>query len=184
MKLLYSFLALLFLPFCGMAQQQDVSKIFADKNVSKVTYAMKHPMHDWEGVSKDVNAVIVYNKATKNVDQVVVSLKVDSFDSGNSNRDSHALEVLEGLKFPKVTFVSTKIKPNDNTLMIDGNLTFHGVSKPISISVIRNDAANKISFDGKFDVLLSDFKVDRPSLFGVKTEDVINLKFNLSFDIK
>lgn len=182
MKLLYSFLALSLFPFCVTAQ--DASKIFADKSISKVTYAMKHPMHDWEGVSKDVNAVIVYNNATKNVDQVVVSLKVDSFDSGNSNRDSHALEVLEGLKFPKVTFVSTKIKPNGNTLVIDGNLTFHGVSKPITISVNRNDAANKLSFDGKFDVLLSDYKVDRPSLFGVKTEDFINLKFNLSFNTK
>lgn len=184
MKLLYSFLALLLLSLSGMAQQQDVSKIFADKSVSKVIYAMKHPMHEWEGVSKDVNAVIVYNKSAKTVDQVVVSLKVDSFDSGNSNRDSHALEVLEGLKFPKVTFVSTKIRPNGNTLVIDGNLTFHGVSKPITISVNRNETANKITFDGKLDVLLSDYKVDRPSLFGVKTEDFINLKFNLSFNTK
>lgn len=184
MKLLYSFLALLLLSLSGMAQQQDVSKIFADKSVSKVIYAMKHPMHEWEGVSKDVNAVIVYNKSAKTVDQVVVSLKVDSFDSGNSNRDSHALEVLEGLKFPKVTFVSTKIRPNGNTLVVDGNLTFHGISKPITISVNRNETANKTTFDGKFDVLLSDYKVDRPSLFGVKTEDFINLKFNLSFNTK
>jgi polyisoprenoid-binding protein YceI len=184
MKLLYSFLTLSLLSFSGMAQQQDISKIFADKSVSKVIYAMKHPMHEWEGVSKDVNAVVVYNKTAKTVDQVVVSLRVDSFDSENSNRDSHALEVLEGLKFPKVTFVSTKIKPSGNVLVIDGNLTFHGISKPITISVNRNDAANKTVFDGKFDVLLSDYKVDRPSLFGVKTEDFINLKFNLSFNIK
>jgi polyisoprenoid-binding protein YceI len=184
MKLLYSFLALSLISFSGMTQQQDVSKIFADKSVSKVIYSMKHPMHEWEGVSKDVNAVIVYNKSAKTIDQVVVSLKVDSFDSGNSNRDSHALEVLEGLKFPKVTFVSTKIKPNGNALSIDGNLTFHGVTKPITISVNRNETANKMTFDGKFDVVLSDYKVDRPSLFGVKTEDFINLKFNLSFNTK
>ncbi|GGD73883.1 hypothetical protein GCM10011514_42480 [Emticicia aquatilis] len=166
------------------AQQQDAIKVFADKGVSTITYAMKHPMHEWEGVSKDVNAVIVYNKATKAVEQVVVSLKVDSFDSGNSNRDSHALEVLEGLKFPKVTFVSTKIRPNGNTLAIDGNLTFHGIVKPITLTVRRDDGSSKINFDGKFDVLLSDYKVDRPSLFGVKTEDVVNLKFNLSFNVK
>ncbi len=184
MKLLYSFLALSLISLSGFAQQQDVSKVFADKSVSKVTYAMKHPMHEWEGVSKDVNAVIVYNKVTKNIDQVVVSLRVDSFDSGNSNRDSHALEVLEGLKFPKVTFVSTKIKPNGNVLVIDGNLTFHGVSKPITFSVTREDNAYKSVFGGKFDVLLSDYKVDRPSLFGVKTEDIINLKINLSFNLK
>lgn len=184
MKLKYSVLVLSLISFLGTAQQQDVSKIFADKSVSRVTYAMKHPMHEWEGVSKDVNAVMVYNKATKSIDQVVVSLKVDSFDSGNSNRDSHALEVLEGLKFPKVTFVSTKIKPNGNTWVIDGNLTFHGVSKAITMTVNQKEANNKMSFDGKFEVLLSDYKVDRPSLFGVKTEDIINLKYNLSFNLK
>ncbi len=170
--------------FLGIAQQQDVSKIFADKSVSKVKYAMKHPMHEWEGISKDVNAVMVYNKANKTIDQMVVSLRVDSFDSGNSNRDSHAIEVLEGLKFPKVTFVSTKIKPNGNVLSVDGNLTFHGITKPITFNVNQNTAGNKVSFDGKFEVLLSDYKVDRPSLFGVKTEDFINLSFNLSFIIK
>lgn len=184
MKLLCNFLALLLIHFVSLAQTQDISKIFADKSVSTISYSMKHPMHEWEGVSKDVNAVIVYNKTSKTVDQVVVSVKVDGFDSGNSNRDSHALEVLEGLKFPKVTFVSTKIKPNGNNLIIDGNLTFHGIVKPITILVNRKDATNKISFNGKFDVLLSDYKVDRPSLFGVKTEDIINLKFNLSFNIK
>ena len=83
-----------------------------------------------------------------------------------------------------MTFVSTKVKPNGNILSIDGNLTFHGVTKSITITANRNDTANKITFEGKFDVLLSDYKVDRPSLFGVKTEDFINLKFNLSFNIK
>lgn len=184
MKSFNRFLVLLLLPMSLVAQQQDAIKVFADKGVSIITYAMKHPMHEWEGVSKDVNAVIVYNKVTKAVEQVVVSLKVDSFDSGNSNRDSHALEVLEGLKFPKVTFVSTKIKPNGNMLTIDGNLTFHGVVKPITFIVRREDGASKINFEGKFDVLLSDYKVDRPSLFGVKTDDIVNLKFNLSFNVK
>lgn len=184
MSLKYSILVLMLISFLGVAQQQDVSKIFADKSVSKVKYAMKHPMHEWEGVSKDVNAVMVYNKASKTIEQMVVSLKVDSFDSGNSNRDSHALEVLEGLKFPKVTFVSTKIKPNGNVLSVDGNLTFHGITKPITLTVNQNTAASKLSFDGKFEVLLSDYKVDRPSLFGVKTDDFINLTFNLSFVLK
>ncbi len=184
MKSFNRFLVLLLLPISLVAQQQDAIKVFADKGVSTITYAMKHPMHEWEGVSKDVNAVIVYNKATKTVEQAVVSLRVDSFDSGNSNRDSHALEVLEGLKFPKVTFVSTKIKPNGNGLIIDGNLTFHGVVKPITLTVRREDGTSKINFEGKLDVLLSDYKVDRPSLFGVKTDDIINLKFNLSFNVK
>lgn len=163
--------------------QQDLVKILADKSVSTITYEMKHPMHDWEAVCKDVNAVIVYNKTTKGVEQVGVSLKVQAFDSGNPNRDSHALEVLEALKYPKVTFVSTKIKAAAEMITVEGNLTFHGITKPITIIATREDFVNKLVFDGKFDVSLTDYKVERPSLFGMKTDDMLHFKFKLIFKL-
>lgn len=171
---------LLFVVF-AFSPKTDSRKIVADKKSSTVTYAMSHPAHDWEGVCKDVNAVIVYDDATKAISQVAVSLKVDAFDSGNANRDSHALEVLEGLKYPKVTFTSNKLKKDSNTLTAEGNLTFHGITKPITITVTRTDSDKKIMLDGKFDILLSQFQVERPSLFGLKTKDEVKLSFKVFF---
>lgn len=181
---IYKLVIALLLPLVGFAQQKDAVKMMADKSTSVVTYAMKHPMHDWEGVCKDVNSVLVMDKSSKTIEQVVVSLKVETFDSGNSNRDSHALEVLEGLKFPKVTFVSSKIVTNANNVIVDGNLTFHGVTKPITIVTKRQDQSDKLIIDGKFDVLLTDYKIERPSLFGVKTEDLVSMRFRLQFTLK
>jgi polyisoprenoid-binding protein YceI len=188
MKTLSKILVTILFPLMAFSQQ-DLTKIFADKSVSTITYEMKHPMHDWEAVCKDVNAVLIYskvsdlNKAAKSIEQIAVSLKVQSFDSGNPNRDSHGLEVLEALKYPKVTFVSTKIKTAAEMLTVEGNLTFHGITKPITIVATREDFVNKLVFEGKFDVSLTDYKVERPSLFGMKTDDILHFTFKYIFKL-
>lgn len=184
MRALENFIAILIL-FIVFAFSIDVEsrKIVADKKTSTVTYAMSHPAHDWEGVCKDVNAVIMYDDNTKNISQVAVSLKVNAFDSGNANRDSHAIEALDGLKYPKVTFTSNKIKNDNNTLIAEGNLNFHGVTKPVTISVSRTDSDKQIVLDGKFDILLSQFQIERPSLFGIKTRDEVKLGFKVFFPL-
>ncbi|GAB4052860.1 hypothetical protein [Spirosoma litoris] len=66
-------------------------KLIADKKISTVTYTMHHPLHTWDGVSHDVNCALMYDEATKAVESVAVVIKVATFDSKDSNRDSHAL---------------------------------------------------------------------------------------------
>ena len=51
---------------------------------------------------------------------------VRDFDSKNSNRDNNALEILQVLKFPKLSF-SNEIDLEDNTLDFLGGLNFHGI---------------------------------------------------------
>jgi polyisoprenoid-binding protein YceI len=177
-------LLFLIIPLVSFKPKSDNNiKIVADKRTSKVTYNMRHPMHSWEGVCKDVNAVLLLNGSTRMIEQVAVAIRVDAFNSGNPNRDSHALEVLEALKYPKVTFSGSNIKVSKEILTVEGNLTFHGISKPITIVATREDFVNKLVIDGKFDVSLTDFKVERPSLIGMKTDDIINLKFQLIFNL-
>ena len=162
----------------------DNRKLIADKSVSLVTYAMSHPMHSWEGTCKDVNAIIVINEKTRVIEQIAVALQLDTFNSGNANRDSHALEVMESLKFPRVIFTSNKIKVAAEMLSIEGNLNFHGITKPLTIIASREDFVNKLVVDGKFDVSLNEFKVERPTLMGLKTNDKMSLKFKVIFDLR
>jgi polyisoprenoid-binding protein YceI len=157
-------------------------KLMADRAKSTVTYAMKHPMHDWEGVSRAVNAALVYDDATKQVQQVAVAIPVASFDSKNQNRDSHMVEVLDGLKHPNVTFSSQDIKTNaDGSLTANGKLTFHNVTKPVSIQATRREQNGQWTLDGSFVVKLTDFNVERPTLLAVPTEDQFKLSFSLVF---
>ncbi|GAB2597244.1 YceI family protein [Spirosoma areae] len=159
-------------------------KLVADKALSTVSYAAKHPLHNWEGVSKEVNCAIIYNDDTKQPENVAVSLKVASFDSDNNNRDSHAIEVLDGLKYPNVTFVSSDIKAGENgALTAKGTLTFHGVAKPATLQATRKDAGGKMTITGEFPVSMADHNIERPSLMGLKTEDGMILRFNVVFTL-
>ena len=167
---------------CAVAAPLAKRKLVADKALSTVGYAAKHPLHDWAGLSRAVNCAVTYNDDTKQIENVAVSIKVATFDSGNSNRDSHMMEVLDGLKYPNVTFVSSDVKTGaDGALTATGNLTFHGVTKPATLQATRKDVGGKMTITGEFPVSMTAHNVERPSFMGMKTEDMMTLRFNAVF---
>ncbi len=169
---------------CSVAAPLTKRKLMADKVGSTVSYAAKHPLHAWEGISRAVNCAVTYNDETKQIENVAVSIKVASFDSGNSNRDSHALEVLDGLTYPNVTFVSSDVKTApDGSITATGNLTFHGVTKPATLQATRKDTDGKMRLTGEFPISLTAHSVERPSFLGLKTQDIMTLGFNVVFPL-
>ena len=175
------FIGLLF--FTTITHGQDKKKLEADKKLSFMQYAMKHPMHDWDAKSTNNKCVVVYNSKTSLLEAVAVIIPVRSFDSGNSNRDSHALEALEALKFPNVTFSANQIQETNNQLSIKGNLTFHGVTKPIEIIAKKTIADNNLKVEGKFEINMKDYGVEPPGLMGIRANEKINLNFNMVFNL-
>jgi polyisoprenoid-binding protein YceI len=175
-SLLLSFISMAVPPATGR------TKLVIDKTRSTATYTMKHPMHIWDGVSRDVNGAMIYNTDTKQMESVAIVIKVASFDTKNANRDSHAIEVLEGIKYPTVSFTAQDIRPNaDGTLAVTGKLTFHGISKPLTVQATRQETNDGFRIDGTFPVSLTDFQIEKPSLMMVPVEDVMALKFSLVF---
>jgi polyisoprenoid-binding protein YceI len=77
--------------------------------------------------------------ADKPEDSVVeISVDTDSIDTSEPNRDAHLRsgDFLEADKFPKMTFVSTKIEHGgDTSWKLTGDLTIHGVTKPVVLDV-------------------------------------------------
>lgn len=178
-KLVYAVLM-----FCGLtANAQEKLKIEADKKTSSVTYSMKHPMHEWDAISKESKCVMVLNKTTNKIEAIAVVIPVKSFDSDNSNRDSHAIEVLEALKFPNVSFSSNTIVENNESVTATGNLTFHGVTKKVEITGTKKSSKEKTVLSGAFQIKMTDYKIEVPGLMGIKAEDLIKLKFNMNFNI-
>jgi polyisoprenoid-binding protein YceI len=175
-------LVILALSIFSFTAIQAQKKLTVDKASSKVIYAMKHPMHEWTGTNKDVNAVLVYDEATKTIKQVAVSLKVSGFDSGNSNRDSHMVEVLESIKYPSISFSSNTIVIAGDKVTAKGNLTFHGVTKPIEITGTLKEAGKKLQINSDFTVLLTDYKITKPTLLGVASENELKMKLDVSFN--
>ncbi len=181
MKSLLSLLILILLSSWVSAQESPQVKFYAEKSQSSITYAMKHPLHSWEGTSKDVNSVILADKNRKTITQAAVSVKISSFDSQNANRDSHTIEVTDAIKYPNISFASSSIKQEGDNLQITGKLTFHGVSKEITINAEKKFVNNKAEITGNFSVNMKDYNIDPPSLMAMETDEEIKLTFDLVY---
>ncbi len=159
----------------------DKRKISADTGSSYIAYTMEHPLHNWDARSAAVRCIMVYDGDAGKIEAVAVVAPVKSFDSGNTNRDSHAIEVLEGLKYPNVTFSSTSVTDDGSRLQVKGNLNFHGVTQPVSFSAVRKTEKGIMNVSGDFAVNMTDYKIDPPTLMGVKTKEIIRLTFGMNF---
>jgi polyisoprenoid-binding protein YceI len=167
-------LAILFLVTVTKAQTK---KIQADKKESSVTYQMTHPLHEIEATSKDIGCWVDLDPAKKEITHAYVQIDVTTFNSGNSNRDSHAMEVIDAISYPKVKFSSTSITQNGDKLKITGKLTFHGITKEITFDALPKWESNKVNVTGNFVISLTEFKVERPSLLMIPVKDELRFSF-------
>jgi len=157
------------------------SKHSASKDTSTLTYVLIHPLHRIEGTSKEVTCEIEYDDATHTVLQASFSADLISFDSGNSNRDSHALETLEALMYPTVSFRSTDITTHAMDLNVKGELTFHGRTKPMSFVATAEESGDGLKITGSAKVSLTEFEIERPSLLMIPVKDTLSISFSLTF---
>ncbi len=159
-------------------------KYQADKEQSFITYKLTHPLHEVEATSHKA-LCLIYADATKHeIMNVLVEVPVSTFDSGNSNRDSHAMEVINAISIPTAKFVSDKVEQNGDSLMVYGKLTFHGVTKDIEIDAFTDWSGDRLIVDGKFEISLTAFKVDRPSLLLIPVNDTLKFTIKQVFDLK
>ena len=146
---------------------------------SLITYFGVHYLHKWEGSTSDVKGVVSYDK---NIDQYECSISVplNTFSSGNDNRDSNMLVYCKAFDFPNINFQSTSIKVNESTLEIEGKIEFAGEEREIKTNAKLNSLDNNLfAIEGELDILLSEFKVERPSLLFVEIEDLVKIKYSI-----
>lgn len=179
-KFLVLFISLHFYLVLGQPNSTD-ERWSIDKNSSEIIYSGKHFLHAWSGKNKKINGLLFIDQASNEVNKIAVLLYVNDFDSGNSNRDSHSLEVLNALKFPEIRFYSENIISDGNSTTFKGSLEFHGktISKDILTVVNRKD--NKIQLEGDFKISLNEFGIKAPSFMLAEIEDLIDLSFSLEF---
>jgi polyisoprenoid-binding protein YceI len=160
------------------------SKHAAVKDKSSMTYVLIHPLHRIEGVSHDVNCAIEYDDATHAITHATFSADVSSFDSGNSNRDSHAMEILEALLYPTVSFESSSIVADGSSLKVTGDLTFHGTTKSVAFSAIEKDSSGTMNISGGANISLTAFNIERPSLLMIPVQDTLSISFTVVFPMQ
>ena len=147
-----------------------------DLNESFISYDGKHPAHNWTGISKEIQGTFELNKEDLTQSKVDLFVPVFSFDSKNANRDSNMLDVVEEYYYPYVRFISSKIEKVDDGFNVVGNLSFHGITKEFTIPVSLTQDDKRIVVESDFSIMLTDFKIRRPSLLTIKIRNQIDIK--------
>ena len=155
------------------------STLMINNEKSTISYNAKHVLHAWDGVNDNISGVIIYDSV---ISKIAIAAKVVDFDSGNSGRDSHSLEVLEALKFPNIKFYSDDISIKGNAITFNGDIEFHGQKKPITVLGTIDDNESLINVTGKFQIIPTEFSIKLPSFMLIEMEDYLNISFDIQFD--
>lgn len=154
---------------------------------SSLSYVLVHKFHEVVGTSTVVEgrARLLPGGGV----QVMVRAAVDSFDSGNGNRDAHMQEVTEAARFPLVTFKAAgaltppATYPATVALELAGEVGFHGVSRAVKVPVtVTFTSPKEASAEGTLTLSLEAHGVERPSLLFVKVDDALVVKARLRLE--
>ena len=83
-----------------------------------------------------VSGTITNDPAAPDKSKVDLEVKTDTLDTGYAQRDKDikSPDFLNAKQFPLITFKSTSVqKVNDQQYTVTGDLTFHGVTKPLTV---------------------------------------------------
>lgn len=72
---------------------------------------------------------------------VQAAIQIEDLQTGVQKLDEHLMtnQFFDAAKFPAAIFVSTSVKQKStNKLIVNGNLTVHGVTKPVTLNVTIN----------------------------------------------
>ena len=146
-----------------------------------IAYEVFHPLHQSVGVSHAGKGKAVCHGGWCDL---LIAVPVKSFDSGDSNRDLHMLQVTRGAQFPMV-IVRTRL-PDDasssTTIHADLEIQFAGQTaqyKQISFQRATEGGAARIS--GTISVALSDFKIDPPRLLSIPVKKDIQVRVDMTW---
>jgi len=115
----------------------------------------------FDGHFEKFDAAIAYDPAHLDASKFDVTVDLASARTGDSDRDTAlpGSDFFDVAKFPKAHFVTTAFHQNGGTVTADGNLTLHGVTKPVSLTVNFTPNGKAATLDVKGTVPRLDFGV-------------------------
>ncbi|MFZ2237287.1 MAG: YceI family protein [Dokdonella sp.] len=133
------------------------------------------------------SGTIVFDEAKPEASSVEVSFPLTGMDSHVSKLNEHLKgeEFFDAAKFPEITFKSSKVEKaaGTNAFTVTGDLTIHGVTKPVVLAATLNSAemhpmkkVPAIGFDATTTLKRSDFGV---AAYVPKVSDEIKVRITV-----
>ena len=137
------FIAITSLVITNVANAQSTYTL--DKNHTKIEFIATHfEISNVEGRFKNINAT--FNSKKEDFSDAIIQVQIDvkSIDTDIEMRDNDLKSEswFDVNKYPTIIFNSTSFKKiNGKNYKLEGNITIHGITKPISLDVIYNGKA-------------------------------------------
>lgn len=138
-----------------------------DKVHSSNVFRIKHlDTSYFHGRFNDMDGAITWNEADPAASTFAVEIKASSVDTNSQGRDNHlkSADFFNAAQFPSLTFTSTGIeKSGDSAYKLTGDLTIHGVTRPITVDLAKTGAGKNqrgrdlIGFETTFTIKRTDF---------------------------
>ena len=124
---------------------------------------------------------------------VEATIVAASIDTNQEQRDTHvrSADFLDVEKYPSLSFTSTAVRPSGEAYEVDGELTIHGVTKPVTLELELNGftpdlhGGTRAGFSAKTEINRQDFGVSyNGPIPGTDNAMVLSDKIALTLEIE
>jgi polyisoprenoid-binding protein YceI len=105
---------------------------------SGAVFTVKHMMvSNVTGRFSNVKGTVLYDEKNLAKSSIDATIDVETVNTNDGKRDGHlkAPDFFDAAKYPQMKFQSTKFYKDGGTIKVDGNLTLHGVTKPVTLTL-------------------------------------------------
>ena len=147
-------------------------------NDGEIIFFSYAPIEDIKAVNKKVSAAFDISN-----NDIVFQLYISDFNFRKKLMQTHFNEnYLESDIFPKANFVGKVFALEDDSAIVRGLLTIHGVSKEIEANGMFIKNNNSIKISSEFNVKLEDYNVSIPTIvmYKIAEEILVNVVIKLN----
>ena len=122
-----------------------------DKSHSEADFSVKHMgISTVHGSFRGVSGTIRFEAGNPAVWSVEAAIDATSIDTGVADRDKHlkSADFFEVEKYPTMTFKSTSVKADGSSYLVTGDLTLHGITKPVTL-ILEAPGNEQVGMDAK-----------------------------------
>ena len=139
MRIASSLFALLLVAGAAVAApvQYDMDANHTRIDFSWTHFGFSHPMGRFDKFEGDFR----FDPADPTRSTVTVTIPIDSIDTGVAKLDTHlkSPDFFDATRYPTAIFKSTRVQASgEHGLKVTGDLTLHGVTKPVVLDVVIN----------------------------------------------
>jgi len=120
------------------AASAQVTKWSIDPAHSEADFTIKHMgISNVHGRFGNVNGTLSLDDKDITKSDVNATVDIATVDTGVAQRDTHlkSPDFFDASKYPTMTFVSKGLSNNNGQLQLTGDLTIHGVTRPVTLAL-------------------------------------------------